>query len=285
MALSYSLAPLSPRPPVAQRVLVTGAAGKIGSYYARHAPGHHTKRLLVREIDDRARELAPFGEVVTAPLDDVAALEKVCAGIDTVLHLAGNPRPDAGWDDLLEANIKGTYNILAAAKAAKCRRVILASSIHAVSGYAADVQVRTSEPVNPGDLYGVSKCFVEALGRYYAEKEGLSVIALRIGAFQPVEEARKEDSFWMMDCFVSHRDLNDLMVRCIDDSRLRFAIFHGVSDNRFKRLDISDARELLGFFPQDDFTRENPALRPLNLGQAVLAQNVEDPGQESGLAK
>lgn len=285
MALSYSLAPLSSQPPVARRVLVTGAAGKIGSFYARHAPGHHTKRLLVREIDDRARELSTLGEVIAVPLDDISALKEACDGMDTVLHLAGNPRPDAGWEDLLEANIKGTYNMLAAAKAAGCRRVILASSIHAVSGYAADVQVRTSEPVNPGDLYGVSKCFMEALGRYYAEKEGLSVIALRIGAFQPVEEARKEDSFWMMDCFVSHRDLNDLMVRCIDDDRLRFAIFHGVSDNRFKRLDISDARELLGFFPQDDFTRENPALRELKLGQKVLAQNVEDPGQESGLKK
>ncbi len=222
MALSYSLAPSSSRPPAPRRVLVTGAAGKIGSYYVRHAPGHHLKRLLVRKTDDRSRELEPHGEILTAPLDDTAALEKACSDIDTVVHLAGDPRPDAGWDDLLEANIKSTYNILAAAKAAGCRRVILASSIHAVSGYSADVQVRSSEPVNPGDLYGVSKCFVEALGRYYAEKEGLSVIALRIGAFQPVEEARKENSFWMMDCFVSHRDLHDLIVKCIDDDRLAF---------------------------------------------------------------
>ena len=285
VALSYSLSPLPAPGGDARRVLVTGAAGKIGSYYARHAPGHHGKRLLVRTLDERARALEPFGEVVAASLDDPAALEKACSGMDTVLHLAGNPRPNAGWNDLLEANIKGTYNILAAAKSAGCRRVILASSIHAVSGYSADVQVRSSEPVNPGDLYGVSKCFMEALGRYYAEKEGLSVIALRIGAFQPVEEARKKDSFWMMDCFVSHRDLNDLIIKSIDDVRLRFAIFHGVSDNRFKRLDISDARELLGFFPQDDFTRENPILRPLQLGQCVLAHNVKDPGQESGLDK
>jgi dTDP-4-dehydrorhamnose reductase len=285
MALSYSLSPLSGRSPATRRVLVTGAAGKIGSYYARHAPGHHIKRLLVRSFDDRARALEPFGELVSGSLGDRSALERACSEIDTVVHLAGNPRPDAGWDDLLEANIQGTYNILAAAKSAGCRRVILASSIHAVSGYSADVQVRSSEPVNPGDLYGVSKCFMEALGRYYAEKEGLSVIALRIGAFQAVEEARKEDSFWMMDCFVSHRDLNDLIIKSIDDARLRFAIFHGVSDNRFKRLDISDARELLGFFPQDDFTRENPVLRPLQLAQSVLAHNVEDPGQASGLDK
>ncbi len=283
MALSYSLAPLPSLPPRIRKVLVTGAAGRIGSYYTGHAPGHHHRRLLVRTKDDRSHKLEAFGEIVTGTLDDCAALEKACAGIDTVLHLAGNPRPDAGWDELLEANIKGTRNVLAAAKTAGCRRVVLASSIHAVSGYSADVQVRTAEPVNPGDLYGVSKCFAEALGRYYAEKEGLSVIALRIGAFQSMETARKEDSLWMMDCFVSRRDLHSLIVKCIDDTRLRFAIFHGVSDNRFKRLDISDARELLGYQPQDDLTRENPALRPLHLGETVLAHNVTDPGQKSGL--
>ena len=48
------------------------------------------------------------------------------------------------------------------------------------------MQVKTSEPGNPGDLYGVTKCFGEALGRYMAEQEDLWVIALRIGAFQPI---------------------------------------------------------------------------------------------------
>lgn len=283
MALSHSLNPPVPSPQHQRTVLVTGAAGKIGSYFASHAPAHHTLRLLVRRRDDRARELEKYGEVVVAPLDDGEKITRACDGVDTVLHLAGNPDPSAIWEDLLEENIKGTYNVLLAAKMAGCRRVVLASSIHAVSGYPADTQVRTSEPVNPGDLYGVSKCFGEALGRYFAEKENLSVIALRIGAFQAREQARREDSLWMMDCFVSRRDLQDLIVKCIDDTRLRFAVFHGVSDDRFKRLDISDARELVGYAPVDDFTRENPALRPLELNKAVLAQNAGDAGQRSGL--
>src|SRR4029450_951651 len=91
----------------------------------------------------------------------------------------------------------GPYNPFVAAKSANCRRFIYASSIHAVSGYPADVQVKTSEPVNPGDLYGVTKCFGEALGRYMAEKEGLSTIALRIGAFQPIEAAQDEGGLGM----------------------------------------------------------------------------------------
>src|SRR5207237_718422 len=113
-----------------------------------------------------------------------------CAGIDTVLHLAASASPSSTWDVVLNANIVGTYHAFVAAKVARCRRVIYASSIHAVSGYPADVQVHTTDPVNPGDLYGVSKCFGEAMARYMAEQEGLSAIALRIGGFQPASFAK-----------------------------------------------------------------------------------------------
>jgi len=150
-----------------------------------------------------------------------------------------------------------------------------------VSGYPADVQVKTSEPVNPGDLYGVSKCFGEALGRYMAEQEGLSVIALRIGAFQPLETARSEEGIFLLDAFVSHRDLQQLIERCIDVEGLRFAVLHGLSDNRFKRLDISDARTLVGYAPRDDLTTESPALKRLHLRDVVTANNLSDAGQES----
>jgi hypothetical protein len=169
-----------------------------------------------------------------------------------------------------------------AAKAAGCRRVIYASSIHAVSGYPVDVQVKTKEPVNPGDLYGVSKCFGEAMGRYMAEQENLSVIAIRIGAFQPAEAARQEKSIFMMDAWVSQRDLTQLIQKCIETKNIRFAIFHGLSDNSFKRLDISDARELVGYKPQDDLTRENPKLKNLKLEDALPAHAQED-GGKSGI--
>ncbi|MDQ6860085.1 MAG: hypothetical protein M3032_02885 [Verrucomicrobiota bacterium] len=76
--------------------------------------------------------------------------------------------------------------------------------------------MKTTDPVNPGDLYGVSKCFGEALGRYFAEKEGLSVIALRIGAFQRRETAHAPENVGLVDAFVSRRDLNQLIGRCID---------------------------------------------------------------------
>jgi uronate dehydrogenase len=289
MADSFSVRkPLSPRNPgnphgdiAHRRVLITGAAGRIGSSFAEHAHRQYDLRLMVREDDDPA-PIEGYGEVVTGELADLDRLKHLFTGVDTVVHLAADPSPNAIWDSVIANNITGTYHVFVAAKAAGVRRVIYASSIHAVSGYPVDLQVKSNDPVNPGDLYGVSKCFGEALARYMAEQEGVSAIAIRIGAFQPESAAEKPDSLHMLDAWVSHRDLNQLIERCIDAQALRFAIFAGLSDNRFKRMDITDARELVGYRPQDDLTRENPRLRRLQLNETIGAHNVQDTGK-SGL--
>jgi hypothetical protein len=144
--------------------------------------------------------------------------------------------------------------------------------------------VKTTDPVNPGDLYGVTKCFGEALGRYMAEQEGLSVIALRIGAFQPAEKVREPAGISMLDAWVSRRDLVQLIHRCIDaGDGLRWAVFNAISDNRFKRLDLSDARELVGYAPQDDLTEENPRLAKLDLDDIVPAHSRADGEKPSGI--
>lgn len=266
-----------------RRVLVTGADGNIGSYFAEHSHDRYDLRLMVQEMNEDARALERFGEVVVGDLADLEGLKRLCAGVDTVLHLAADADPSATWESLLPNNIVGTYHTFVAARSAGCRRVIFASSIHAVSGYPSDVQVKTSEPVNPGDLYGVSKCFGEALGRYMAEQEGLSVIAIRIGGFQPISMAEQPDSVSMLDAFVSKRDLNQLIERCIDAETLQFAILHGLSDNRFKRLDISDARYLVGYAPQDDLTELNPRLQELHLSDTLQDHNRSQGDQESGI--
>ena len=285
MALSYTL-----RQPFGARsdgsgerlVLVTGGGGNIGSYFARQNRGRFRLRLMVHGKEGN-EELAEFGELVSGDLTDLDRMKELCRGVDTVLHLAASASPSSTWDEILPANIIGTYNIFVAAKSAECRRVIYASSIHAVSGYPPDVQVKTSDPVNPGDLYGVSKCFGEALARYCAEKENLSAIALRIGAFQPIETAQDEANIGLLDAFVSQRDLNQLIIRCIDAEHIQWAVFNGLSNNRFKRLDLSDARELVGYEPQDDLAEENPQLEPTELAEDVRAHSKADASQKSGL--
>jgi UDP-glucose 4-epimerase len=281
MGLDFTFTQPYPSSPKRRRVLVTGAAGRIGSALAESTHDRYELRLMVHE-QDKKEKITGFGEVVEADLKDLEALKRVCQGVDTVVHLAADPNPEATWDSILSNNIVGDYNITVAAKASGCRRVVFASSIHAVSGYPPDVQVKPSDPVNPGDLYGVSKCFGEAFGRYMAEQEGLSFIAIRIGGFQPLDYVQQTQAMGLMDCWVSHRDLIQLICQCIDDECLKFAIFHGISDNRFKRLDITSARELLGYSPADDFTEVNPDLVELNLDDRVMSQSQRD-GSKSGI--
>lgn len=267
-----------------RRVLVTGAAGRIGAYFAQHSHDRYALRLMARGDEDNIAELSAWGEVVCGELGDLGALKRFAEGIDTIVHMAGNPAPSAVWQDLLDTNIVGTYHVFAAAKAMGVRRVIYASSIHAVSGYPPDVQVKTNEPVNPGDLYGVSKCFGEALARYMAEQEGISAVAIRIGGFQPPQAVQQDKGIAILDDWVSQRDLNQLIQKCIDAENIKYATLHGISDNRFKRLDISDARELVGYQPQDDAARELPQTRGVPF-QEMETSSLRDPGAKSGLRR
>lgn len=198
--------------------------------------------------------LGAYGEVVPADLGDPDALAELCSGVDAVVHLAGQPSPRSGWEELLPSNIVGAYNTFAAAAEAGCRRLVFASSVHAVAGYPEDRQVRVGDPVNPATLYGVTKCFGEALGRYFGEQRGMSVIALRIGAYRTPESAVAERNERVDHVYVSPRDLNQLLVRAIDFDSTGFVMVNATSDNSVQRLDLGEARTILGYSPVDGFS-------------------------------
>lgn len=263
-----------------RRVLLTGAAGRLGSVLAPGLADRYDLRLT--DVDnEELRALSAYGATIPADLTDLDAAKALCSGMDTVVHLAATADPSAAWDVLLPANIVTTYNVMVAAVNASCRRVVYASSIHAVSGYPPDVQVKTAEPVNPGNLYGVTKCFGEALGRYLAEQEGVSVIAIRIGAAQPLNLLRAAGCAPLLDVFLSDRDLAQLVERCIEASGVRWAIAHGLSDNRFKRLDLTDTRALLDYQPGDDAAELTPVVPEELLERPP--HSTSDPAQQSGL--
>lgn len=239
-------------------VALTGGAGTIATGFARIAAEDYDFRLidLPGRFDDRHESL---GRLVEADLRDIRALDAAFAGVDTVIHLGGERSPSAPWATLLPTNVIGTYNVVTAAIARGCRRVIFASSVHAVSGYDKISQIRESDSVRPADLYGVTKCFGEALGAYAAVAEGLSFIALRIGAFQEPERLIGSDTGWMLPDYCAPDDLY-AMLRCVIESEgLSFEIYNAVSANRFGRLSMEKAREHLGFQPRfDSFELSEP---------------------------
>lgn len=234
------------------RILVTGGCGKIGSYFVRFAADRYVLRVVDRVGWDPDRLGAFSGESMVADLQDPVACRQACTGMDMVIHLAADADPDADFESsLLGNNVLATYNMFRAAREAGCRRFLYASSVHAVAAYPSDVQIKVNMPVRPRNLYGVSKCFGEALAAHFAFNEGLPAIVLRIGAY--VFPDRSEDLLpEEQDAFLSPDDFNDLLIRCLETPDITFAIAHAISDNKFKRLDLTETREILGYQPQAD---------------------------------
>jgi uronate dehydrogenase len=234
--------------PARLRVLITGAAGNIGRVLRRHLHGRYA---LLRLTDIAAQ--APAGaaeEVAVVDIRDIAAVEASMAGIDCVVHLAGIPEEDR-WDKILPMNIEGCYNVFEAARRAGVRRVVFASSNHAVGFHRRETFIDTNVQPRPDGRYGVSKVFGEAVGRLYADKYGLSVACLRIGSFRP--DDRPGESRHLLT-WISHRDMAQLAMRCIEHPRYHFVVAYGVSNNLRNRWDNTPAK-FLGYRPQDDAER------------------------------
>jgi nucleoside-diphosphate-sugar epimerase len=235
-----------------KKVLLTGGCGKIGAYFARSTANAYDLRIVDRAPWDPARLGGAPGEDRVSDLRDLQACRDACAGMDVVIHLAADADPEADFlSSLLSNNILATYNLFRTAKEAGCGRFIFASSAHAVAAYPRDVQVKETMPVRPTNLYGVSKCFGEALAAHYAMNEGLPSIAIRIGAYLfPEEIAHLPPD--QVDAYLHPDDFNHLLVRCIETPDVQFFIAHAISDNRYKRLDLTETRRVLGYHPQAD---------------------------------
>lgn len=155
------------------------------------------------------------------------------------------------------------------------------SSVQAVIGYPLDVQVHEDSAVRPLNMYGVSKCFAEAVAHYFAATEGLSCIVIRVGTFDYDVKGEKSTARHM-STYVSRRDMVHLLVQCIETPHVKFAIAHGVSNNRFKFLDISSTREVLGYYPQDDaFQIAGTGLRYIEQFNDISGSMITGRGKKS----
>lgn len=245
-----------------QRVLITGAAGLIGGILRRGLGSAYE----LDEIDvQRHGMLRTKGQDMT----NLASVERAFADHDFVVDLAANASPTANWDAIYGNNLLATFNAFEASRRAGVGRVIFASSNH-VTGlyehddpYAAIVAGRyeglepaeiprltTQVAIRPDGLYAVGKAFGEALGRMYAENFGISVICLRIGTVNARDRPRKSRHFATL---LTHADLIRLVRSAIESPRdLRFGIYYGVSNNTWRFWDIDEAREAIGYEPQDN---------------------------------
>jgi uronate dehydrogenase len=225
-----------------RRLLLTGAAGNLGRQLRPHL-AEWADIVRVSDISGLG-DVAAHEEAMVVDLADRDAVHALLEGVDAVIHMGG-VSTEAPFDDLLQSNIVGLYNLYSSAQKQGVRRVVYASSNHAVGFHPVTSVLDADAPLRPDGLYGVSKCFGESLSRYYFDRFGLETVCLRIGSsFEAPKNKR------MLVTYLSYRDFIEL-VRCsLFTNRVGHAIVYGVSDNRTKWVDNTKAA-FLGFRPKD----------------------------------
>lgn len=264
-------------------VLIIGAEGNIGSRLRDNLAGRYELRALTRE------PVAGLDATV-ADVADLDAILPAFTGVDAVVHLAASAAVESSWPDVLHNNLIGTYNVFEAARRASVRQIVFASSNHAVGMYEVEgapglylersgVMIDQHAPIRPDSLYGVSKAYGEALGRYFSEQHGISVYCLRIGSARrdddpsaesartgagpswlprmtPEQQLRRAVAVW-----ISHADLAGLIDACLRAEQIRFGIYYGVSDNPTRFWSLDNARADLGWWPKDSAPAPAPESR------------------------
>jgi len=221
-------------------VLITGAAGMIAS---------ELRKRLAPKSFLKLTDIAPVGplsereEFVAADLADTARLERMMAGVDAVVHLGGIAVEEA-WEKIMPANVAGTYNLFEAARRAGVRRIVVASSNHAVGFFPRSETIDDRVLPRPDGRYGLSKAFGEMLGRLYADKYRMEVFCIRIGAMTLEPEDVRRLAIW-----IHPEDLVSLVEIGLTAPGVRFEIVYGMSDNKRSWWDNSNALRL-GYRPR-----------------------------------
>ncbi len=241
-----------------KKVFITGAAGRVGAALSEGLRNRYDLKLLYHpsRIPENRNEA---DDVVVSDMTDFDAMVEAAAGMDAIVHLAlskgrKGDTPLQRSRVTVDENIPGDFNIFEAARINSVPTIVYASTNHVSGRYENDgVLSRADAPVRPDGVYGAGKAFGEALGRFYSEGHGIRVLCLRIancpgaGTDEPGKPYEPGFSRWL-----SNRDAAQLVWRCIETEEVQFGIFYGVSLGGENKFDLSNAREILGYEPEDD---------------------------------
>jgi nucleoside-diphosphate-sugar epimerase len=232
-------------------VLITGACGNLGTKL--RAAWSELYDLVLLDVAAPPHDEDVI-KVDLSELDDEWIT--YFHGVDTVIHLAGNPDEFATWEELERPNLDVLANVINAAALAGVERFIFASSNHVMGGYRTlDMQITPDLPPRPDGAYGAAKLMGERLGRSLARAFDMTFIALRLGWVQPgLNSPDTLPDDWARAMWLSNRDMVRLFEAAVEaelDDRA-FVVVNGMSNNRGSRWDLDATAELLDFDPEDD---------------------------------
>ena len=245
-----------------KKILITGVSGLVGSVLAASLKNEYE----VTGIDLQDSNLVPTLKADCTILDNIMP---AFSGIDMVIDLASNPNQYSKWNVVHDVNLKCTSNALEAAKECGVKRVIFASSNHTSGMHEFDMpysqiikgaytglesnqipMISTDMPVRPDGPYGIAKVFGESAGRFYSDQYGLSSLSIRIGTLNFEGKPMNQRQFATL---ISHPDLVQLFRKCIEAPlNLKYGIYYGVSDNKWRFWDIKNSKSDIGYTPQDN---------------------------------
>lgn len=226
-----------------KRLLITGAAGSLGSHM-RTRLAHLADTIRLSDMGDMG-EAGPNEEIVSCDLGDRKAVEDLVKDCDGIIHFGGQAT-EAPWSTVRNANIDGVYNLYEGCRIHGCNRVVFASSNHAVGFYKQDQVIDNSVYPKPDGLYGVSKVFGEMMASMYHEKFGIETASIRIGSCFPEPRNHR-----MLTTWLSFEDLALLIERIFDVPKLGCPVIYGASANDRAFWDNSKVA-WLGWKPQDN---------------------------------
>lgn len=224
-------------------ILVTGAAGKIARYLRPHLAARFGRLRLSDRLDPGP--LAAGEESAVGELADMDAVSGAMAGCGAVVHL-GACIVEERWEVIHESNIVGTYNVVEAARRAGIKRVVLASSVHAVGYHPVTACLDAGSAALPDSFYGISKVFAEGLACLYVQKAGMDIACLRIGSVLPEPTEPRHLSTWL-----SYPDMVRLVLACLEAPKLGYTVLYGASKNTRSWWDNSGAPHV-AYHPEDD---------------------------------
>ena len=214
------------------RIVLTGASGRLGSYL-REPLSKITKKLVSTDKEDIGKTL--HNEVFKKlNIKNFKEVNKILKKTDLIIHFGGYSN-EGPFQEILDSNILGTYNIWKSAKRNKIKRIIFASSIHSVGMYRANETINHKVMHKPDTFYGLSKCFGENLAQMYWDKCGIECLTIRILSCAKVTSKRS------LSTWLSYDDLIRIVIQSIKIKKLGFEIIYGVSKNKRSAIDNTNA--------------------------------------------
>ncbi len=226
-----------------KNILLTGAAGALGNQLRETL----SKECVFLKISDKVNLEKKFhNEVVEiADLASTESILKLTKDIDCIVHMGGQSI-EGSWDNVLNSNIIGMYNLYEACRKNKIKRVIWASSVHTVGFYPRSEVIDSKAMPRPDSNYGLSKVFGESLAQYYWDKYKLETVSVRIYSCVPEPKDHRMLSTWL-----SYDDLRSLIIACINSPNVQHSVIFGVSNNDSVLIDNKHAKHI-GYKPKDN---------------------------------